>query len=186
MIFSDSFPKIITVSRLEKRKGHDKILMTIKNLKDKFPKIKYISIGFGKEENNLKKLTKELSIENKVLFLKNIDEDLKIALISLSNLFLMPTRIEKKSVEGFGISYVEAASYGVASIGGKDGGEGDAIDHKKTGLICNGNELESIYNSVLSFFINNQYIEFGKSAKKFSEDFYWNKVVKKYLELIRK
>ena len=30
-IYSDSFPKIITVARLDKRKGHDKILMLIKN-----------------------------------------------------------------------------------------------------------------------------------------------------------
>ena len=158
--------------------------MTIKNLKIKFPKIKYVSIGTGEEEENLKKLSKELSIENEVLFLKNIDENLKIALISSSNLFLMPSRIEKKSVEGFGISYLEAASYGVGAIGGKDGGVSDAIDHKKTGLLCDGNELKSVYDSILNFFINNQYIEFGKSAKKFSENFYWNKVVKKYLELI--
>ena len=32
-IFGDSFPKVITVSRLDKRKGHDKILMLMKNLK---------------------------------------------------------------------------------------------------------------------------------------------------------
>ena len=64
IIFKESFPKIITVARLEKRKGHDKILMIIKNLKLKFPKIKYISVGFGEEENNLKKLSKELSIQD--------------------------------------------------------------------------------------------------------------------------
>jgi len=63
-ILKDAFPKIITVARLEKRKSHDKVLMAIKNLKAKFPNIKYICIGFGKEENNLKKLTKELSIED--------------------------------------------------------------------------------------------------------------------------
>ena len=34
-IFGESFPKIITVARLDKRKGHDKILMLIKNLKSK-------------------------------------------------------------------------------------------------------------------------------------------------------
>ena len=34
-IFKGSFPKIITVARLEKRKNHEKILMTIKNLKTK-------------------------------------------------------------------------------------------------------------------------------------------------------
>ena len=183
-IFGDSFPKIITVSRLDKRKGHDKILMLIKNLKPKFPKIKYISIGFGEEENNLLKLTKELNLKDDVIFLKNIDHNLKIALISQSNLFLMPSRIEKKSVEGFGISFVEAASYGVGSIGGKDGGASDAIYNKKTGLICDGNDLNSIYECVINFFKDQNFVQYGKSAKNFSENFHWDKIVKNYLKLI--
>ena len=182
--FGDSYPKIITVSRMDKRKGHDKILMVIKNLKQKFPKIKYVSIGSGEEEKNIIRLSKELNLEKEVIFLKNINFDLKIALISESNLFLMPSRIEKKSVEGFGISFIEAASYGVGSIGGKDGGSSDAIDHKKTGLICDGNDLSSIYDSVLNFFENENFSKFGKNAKEFSEKFYWDKVVKNYLKLI--
>jgi len=182
--FHESFPKIITVSRLDKRKGHDNILMLIKNLKPKFPKIKYISIGGGKEEKNLLKLCKELNLENETVFLKDIKFDLKIALISESNLFLMPSRIEGKSVEGFGISFIEAASYGVGSIGGKDGGASDAISHNKTGLICNGNDLNSIYESVMNFFQNENYLKYGKAAKEFSEKFYWNKVIKNYLKLI--
>ena len=184
IIYKESFPKIITVARLEKRKGHDKILMIIKNLKLKFPKIKYISIGFGEEENNLKKLSKELSIQDEAIFLKNIDEKMKVALIAESNLFLMPSRIDKKSVEGFGISYMEAASYGVGSIGGKDGGASDAITNNITGLICNGNELDSIYDCVINFFSNNNFIKFGEAAKTFSENFHWNKVIKNYLKLI--
>jgi len=183
-IFGESFPKIITVSRLDKRKGHDKILMLIKNLKTKFPKIKYVSIGFGKEEKNLLKLSKELGLDNEVIFLKDIEYKLKIALISESNLYLMPSRIEKKSVEGFGISFVEAASYGVGSIGGKDGGASDAIDHKKTGLICDGNDLNSIYENIINFFDNDKFSIFGKNAKKFSENFYWDKIIKNYLNLI--
>ena len=182
--FENSFPKIITVSRLDKRKGHDKILMLIKNLKPKFPKIKYVSIGFGKEEDNLLKLTKELGVEKEVTFLKNIDYNLKIALIAQANLFLMPSRIEKKSVEGFGISFIEAASCGVGSIGGKDGGASDAIVHNKTGLICDGSDLNSIYDSVVSFFRNENFIKFGKNAQEFSKKFHWDKVVKNYLKLI--
>ena len=183
-IFGESFPKIITVARLDKRKGHDKILMLIKNLKPKFPKIKYVSIGFGDEENSLLKLSKELCLEKEVIFLKNIDHNLKTALIAEANLFLMPSRIDKKSVEGFGISFIEAASYGVASIGGKDGGASDAIAHNKTGLICDGNNLNSIYDSVIDFFQNEKFIKFGKNSKKFSEKFYWNNIVKSYLKLI--
>jgi len=183
-IFGESFPKIITVARLDKRKGHDNILMLIKNLKPKFPKIKYVSIGFGDEEENLIKLSKELSLENQAIFMKNISEDLKASLISEANLFLMPSRIEKKSVEGFGISFIEAASYGLPSIGGKDGGASDAINHNKTGLICDGKDLNSIYDTVIDIFEDEKFIAFGKEAKKFSENFYWNKIVKNYLKLI--
>ena len=183
-IYGSSFPKIITVARFEKRKGHDKILMTVKNLRTKFPKIKYIAIGSGEEENNLKKLSKELSLENEVIFLKDINYDLKIALISEANLFLMPSRIEKKSVEGFGISFVEAASYGTGSIGGKDGGASDAIFHNKTGLICDGSDLSSIHETILSFFENDRFLFFGKNATEFSEKFHWDKIIKNYLKLI--
>ena len=184
--FKESFPKIITVARLDKRKGHDKILMSIKNLKNKFPKIKYISIGSGEEENNLKELSRELSLEKDVIFLKDIDENLKLSLISESNLFLMPTRIEKKSVEGFGISFIEAASYSVGSIGGKDGGASDAIIHNKTGLICDGNDLDSIYKAIINFFENKKFIEFGIEAENYSLNFHWNKIVKNYLKLINR
>ena len=183
-IYGSAFPKIITVARLEKRKGHDKILMVIKNLKSKFPKIKYVSIGFGEEESNLIKLSKELAIDKEVTFMKNIDENLKTALISNANLFLMPNRIEKNSVEGFGIAFMEAASYGIGAIGGKDGGTADAINHNKTGIICDGEDLNSIYQSAINFFENDNYIKYGKNAKEFSENFHWNKIVKNYLKLI--
>ena len=98
------------------------------------------------------KLLNELKLNDSVVFLRNIPEKLKFSLIASSNLFLMPTIIDKNSIEGFGISFIEAASYGVASIGGKDGGSSDAISHSNTGLICDGNDLNSIYESILNFF----------------------------------
>ena len=104
--------------------------------------------------------------------------------MSVSNLFLMPSRKEKRSVEGFGISFIESASYGVGSIGGKDGGAPDAITHKKTGLICDGNDLNSIYESVISFLENENFLKYGKNAKAFSEKFHWDKIIKNYLKLL--
>ncbi len=183
-IYKDSFPKIITVARLDKRKNHQNIFMCIRNLKEKFPKIKYVSIGDGEEKNNLMSLIKELKIEKQIVFLSKADEKLKCALIKNSNLFLMPSIIFKKSVEGFGISFIEAASYGIASIGGKDGGAKDAIINEKTGLICDGNDINSIYKNIIKFFENENYKKYGENALSFSENFNWNKTVKKYLNLI--
>ena len=50
--------------------------------------------------------------------------------------------------------------------------------------LLGGNDLTSIYDSVVSFFDNENFIKYGKNAKEFSEKFYWNKIVKNYLELI--
>ena len=61
--------------------------MCIRNLKEIFPKIKYISIGDGEEKTRLVSLVKELKIEKEVLFLNHADQKLKTALIKNSNLF---------------------------------------------------------------------------------------------------
>ena len=183
-IFKDSFPCLITVARFDKRKGHDKTIMAIRNLKETFPKIKYVCIGHGSEEKNLKKLVHELNLDNIVIFVDNKNLDLKSALIKKSHLFIMPSIIYKKSVEGFGIAFIEAGQHGIPSIGGKDGGASDAIIHNKTGLICNGNDLDSIYQSIKNIFEEDRYLIFGKNAKEFSKQFEWSKIIKKYIELL--
>ena len=177
-------PRLITVSRFDKRKNHEKVIMALRNLKQKYPDIVYICIGYGDEEDNLKKLVKELDLNLQVMFFKDISDDLKNALIAKSNIFVMPSIIHKKSVEGFGIVYLEAAQYGVPSLGGKDGGASDAIDHNKTGLICDGNNLEDIYSSLDSMIKNKKYIEFGRNAKEYVSKFEWKKTLENYKKII--
>jgi len=177
-------PRLITVSRFDKRKNHEKVIMALRNLKQIYPNIIYICVGLGEEEENIKKLVKELGLDKQVLFFKDISSELKNALISKSNLFVMPSIIHKKSVEGFGIAYVEAAQYGVPSIGGKDGGASDAIKDKETGIICDGNNLDEIYSSIDLVLKNNSYKDLGKKAKDYVTKFEWDNIVKEYLKIL--
>ncbi|MBD1165158.1 glycosyltransferase family 4 protein [Pelagibacterales bacterium SAG-MED13] len=177
-------PRLITVSRFDKRKNHEKVIMAVRNLKQQYPDIVYICIGYGDEEENLKKLVQELDLGSQVMFFKDISNDLKNALIAKSNIFVMPSIIHKTSVEGFGIAYVEAAQYGIPSLGGKDGGASDAIDHDKTGLICDGNNLDEIYSSLNSMIENKKYIELGKNAKEHVSKFQWNKTLEEYKKIL--
>ena len=118
------------------------------------------------------------------MFFKDISNELKNALVAKSNVFVMPSVIYKKSVEGFGIAYVEAGQHGIPSIGGKDGGAADAIEHEKTGLICDGNSLDDIYSSINSMFENKKYLEYGKSAKDNVSKFYWSNIIEKYKDIL--
>ena len=177
-------PRLITVSRFDKRKNHQKVIMALRNLKQIYPDIIYICIGYGDEEENIKDLVKELDLEGQVMFFKDISEDLKNALVAKSNIFVMPSTIYKSSVEGFGIAYTEAAQLSIPSIGGKDGGASDAIDHEKTGLICDGNNLDNIYSSINSMFENKKYLEYGKNAKEFVSKFYWPNIIEEYKKIL--
>tara|TARA_Y100001935_G_C17290830_1_gene503207 strand:- start:954 stop:2039 length:1086 start_codon:yes stop_codon:yes gene_type:complete len=183
-IYGQSSPKLITVSRLDGRKSHQNILMTIKNLLPKFPKLKYVSIGDGDERKNLEKLKRELKLDNNVKLIFSSTEQEKVALLEQSDVFVMPSVVYKKSVEGFGITYIEAASYGTPSIGGIYGGEGDAIKSGQTGYLCNGNDLNALYDTLSKILINDHYKELGTNALNFSKNFSWNIIVKKYIELI--
>ena len=177
-------PRLITVSRFDKRKNHEKIIMALRNLKQQHPDIVYICIGYGDEEESLKRLVQELDLSSQVMFFKDISDDLKNSLLAKSNIFVMPSIIHKTSVEGFGIAYIEAAQYGIPSLGGKDGGASDAIVHEKTGLICDGNELDDVYSSIENLLKDKKYIEYGKAAKINSQNFHWNKIIEKYKRIL--
>jgi phosphatidylinositol alpha-1,6-mannosyltransferase len=158
--------------------------MALRNLKQIYPDIVYICVGYGDEEENIKELVKELDLNPQVMFFKDISDDLKDALVAKSNIFVMPSVIHKTSVEGFGIAYVEAAQYGIPSLGGKDGGASDAINHDKTGLICDGNNLDDVYSSLSSMIENKKYLELGKNAKEYVSKFQWSKVIEEYKKIL--
>ena len=183
-VYGEASPKLITVSRLDGRKSHKSILMTIKNLLPKFPNLKYVSVGNGDERNNIERLKKELGLEKEVELIFNSTEQEKVALLANSDIFVMPSVVYNKSVEGFGITYIEAASYGKPSIGGLYGGESDAIKNGQTGYLCDGNNLNDLYETLLKILKNNHYKELGINALEFSKNFNWKKIVKKYIELI--
>ena len=98
----------------------------------------------------------------------------------------MPTldEREKRSIEGFGIAYLEAAFFGIPSIASDVGGTKEAVLHNKTGIIIN--NIDDIYQSIHNLLINpNQRKKLGESARKRAvEDFNWDIVIKKYLDAI--
>ena len=63
------FLKSLQLQDLDKRKSHQNILMTIKNLIPTYPDIKYVCVGDGDEKIILEDLRKQLGIEKQVTFL---------------------------------------------------------------------------------------------------------------------
>ena len=45
-------------------------------------------------------------------------------------------------------------------------------------------DIPDTFENVIKFFKNDDYKKYGNNAEKFSENFYWKIIVKKYLKLI--
>ena len=66
---------------------------------------------------------------------------------------VMPTidESENRSVEGFGIAYLEAAFFGIPSIASNVGGTKEAVLHNKTGIIVN--NIDDLFQSIHELFL---------------------------------
>ena len=98
----------------------------------------------------------------------------------------MPSYKVKNSIEGFGISYIEAASYGVTSIAGVEGGIRDAVFDMKTGWCVDPLDSSLLLHTIKEAINNESKREkFGLEAKKqFLKKFLGEKVFRKFMNTI--
>jgi phosphatidylinositol alpha-1,6-mannosyltransferase len=125
-------PVIATLARLEPRKGVDAVLRALPGLRKRNPGLVYLVAGAGADLPRLRDLAARLGVADGVVFLGQVSDPQKKA--------ALPSRRVGNSVEGFGISYGEAAWCGVPSLAGGDGGAADVVVHEQTGLICDGGD----------------------------------------------
>ena len=179
-------PILLTLSRLEKRKGHLEIIKAVAKLILQHPNLKYFIAGEGSEKTKLKKIVKQYSLEKNIKFTGAVNDSQKKYLFENADLMVMPTLDEsnKLSIEGFGISYIEAAFHGIPSIASNIGGTPEAVIHNETGIIVNGKE--DLYNALDNLLSNQDKIkQLGQNAKKRAiSNFSWEVVIKDFISVI--
>jgi len=182
-------PILLTIARLEKRKNHKKIIYAINELIKDFKNLLYLIAGDGPEMKKIRKLINKLNLKKNVKILGKVNESDKAFLFKISDLHVMPTIEDKRSIsiEGFGISYIEAGMYGIPSISSGLGGTKESVIDGKTGIICNPNNVSSIKDSIRKVLINKtMYKKLSINSKNFSKKFLWKNTIRNYLKLITK
>ena len=179
-------PILLTLSRLERRKGHAEVVLSVAKLKEQFPNIQYIIAGTGIESNKLKESVRNLNLEDNVIFVGNVNNMQKNYLLNRTTLMVMPTidKTSNRSIEGFGISYIEASFFSVPSIASNIGGTSEAVLHNKTGIVIE--NIEDLHDNLKLLLSDKIFLsKLGKKAQERArKDFKWKIVIKEYLKLI--
>jgi len=94
--------------------------------------IKLQILGSGSDEEKLKKLAKDLKVEEKIQFLGHIEPEKISEYLKEADIFVRMSRSE-----GLGNSFLEAMAAGLPVIGTNVGGIPDFLQDGKTGLFAN-------------------------------------------------
>ncbi len=118
---------IITTSRLVHKNGIDVLIRAVAQL----PTTNYrlLILGSGPDEKKLKKLAKNLGIEDKIKFLGHIEPNDVPKYLAQADIFARASRSE-----GLGNSFLEAMGAGLPVIGTNIGGIKDFLIDGETGL----------------------------------------------------
>ena len=179
---------LLTICRLEKRKGIIPVLRCLSNLNKKklLKPFQWNICGEGIQFEEIRENIKKLNLSDQVFLIGKINTSLKQKFLESSDVFVMPSYKVDKSIEGFGISYVEAAAYKIPSIAGIDGGVTDAVIHSKTGWCVDPLKQEKL-SKVLKESINNKEKRqiYGMHAQnQFLKEFLGEKVFRKFMDAV--
>jgi phosphatidylinositol alpha-1,6-mannosyltransferase len=126
---------VLTVGRLQKRKGHDMMILALREVRLSFPDVLYAIVGDGKERASLEGLVDAEGLRGHVQFLGELDDAGLLACYQQCDLFVLPNRQVGQDIEGFGMVLVEAQACGRPVIAGTSGGTAETMQMPETGRV---------------------------------------------------
>ena len=134
---------LLSVGRLQRRKGHDLAIEAISRL-DPIVPVRYLIAGEGEERGRLEALVAQHRVQDRVHFLGEVPARDLPRYYAACDIFVLPNRIDNGDVEGFGIVFLEAAATGRPTIGGRTGGVPEAIADRETGVLVGGTDADEL------------------------------------------
>lgn len=171
------------IGRINTQKGMEYFVRAVKILQNKGVKAKYVIVGEGVLEKQIKKLVVDLDLENVVFFYGFSDNVLnvmsKMDLIVLSSLW-----------EGFPLTPIEAFAVGKTVIATDVPGTLEIVKDMENGIIVPKQNVEKLAEAIEKVLINPKLrISLEERAKdtyekNFSIGVFWSKYQEIYLSLI--
>lgn len=126
---------LLTVGRLQKRKGHDTLIRALPAIRERHPDVLYAVLGDGEDRAGLEALADREGVRSNVQFLGEVGDDTLLRAYQQCDLFVLANRQVGRDIEGFGMVLLEAQACGKPVIAGASGGTAETMRVPETGRV---------------------------------------------------
>ena len=174
---------MLSMCRLEPEKNLEAIIKLMPELLSIAPQLKYIIVGSGSQEKQLKTLAEQLGLKYNVIFageVTNIPEA-KAFYLQLAHIYITASL----KPEGFGISYLEASATRTAVIASKFGGSREAVIGGVTGILVDPQITREIKEAIVKIVTDRElWRRLAEAGQKRAQEFDWKNQIEKIKQII--
>lgn len=167
--------KLVTVCRLnEPRKNVDKVIQALGQLKQ-YP-FEFVVVGDGPMRAQLESLSAQLKLTDRIKFSGFVSKAEILEQLASSDLFVLTSEVMEKSIEGFGIAYLEANACGTPVLAARSAGAAEAVREGISGYFVDQPSVPAIA-AALESFLKGELTFSAAGCQAFASEFSWARVV---------
>jgi phosphatidylinositol alpha-1,6-mannosyltransferase len=170
---------LLTVGASAPHKGVDTAFRALAELKKGRPSLRYAVAGARQHTEALRRLADAHGVADRVVFIPDVTEAELPAVYCAADLYLVVSRRDCRSVEGFGIALAEAIESGLPVIAGRSGGIPELVRDGETGLLVDPERTGPLVQAIERLLDNPELARrLGTAGRADVERYYnWDRVV---------
>ena len=175
---------LLTVGRLQKRKGQDFLVEAMPSLLKHIPHLQYVIVGRGEELENLRLLIEKHQLQKSVFIHIGFDDADLVNAYQQCDVFILPNRTIRNDIEGFGMVLVEAQACGKPVIAGDSGGTVETLQENVTGFVINCSSPKIIEAELPKLLVKASTLDNTYIAANVRNKFNWCKHTRAFIKLM--
>jgi glycosyltransferase involved in cell wall biosynthesis len=173
---------ILSLNRLDRWKGIDKLIRAVPAIITGYPNALVLIVGDGGERNNLERLSGELKLENWVRFEGAVPHASVKDYMHAADVF-----VSTQDLTNFGNHLLEAMTCGKCIVTLNNGDTGNFITHNETGILLEPDALELLPSTIVALLQDDGLRKrLGDNARRFAQRTFqtWDERTKTEVALI--
>ncbi len=177
----DPVPTILYLGRLKKYKSIDLLLKALPLIMKKVSDVRLVIVGEGDYKSDLQNLTRNLGLEDRVIFTGFVDEKTKVEWLHRAWVSVYPS-----IKEGWGLTNIEANACGTPAIASNVPGLRESVLPEKTGFLFEYGNTQDLADKIISIVIDKELRDrLSQEGIQWASNFSWDKVTEEVEKLLQ-